>query len=136
MHTWNVAIGVLVGAAGCAASPAVLAGRPVLREVRCPDRRPPERRETICEPAVLEPDAMCARSRLVTCGQRLIGPPGSHGLICRDARGAITGPVQLVAPDRSVIAEGTCEGNRPTGTWYFWSDRRLVGQIGFDGERR
>lgn len=63
------------------------------------------------------------------------GPPGSQAVVCRDPQRTFTGPVQLVAPDRSVITEGACVGSVPTGAWVAWRAGEIQRVTGFDGGR-
>lgn len=52
---------------------------------------------------------------------------GSYALTCRDPVGELTGGARLVAPDGSVVTEGTCDHGDAIGAWLSWSGGRLIG---------
>jgi len=134
-------------------NPAVLptpTGR-VADPLQCPDQRPPTRDAAACEPQTLGEEGngvrltrpngptptplglpgrseqnRCGHESIVLCGFFAAGPPGSYALSCRDATGSLTGGVRFVAPDGSVLTEGTCDRGRAIGAWLWWSDGRLV----------
>lgn len=120
--------------------------------LECPARRPPVRNSAGCEPRILgeQGDGVslssspngptppplglpgrtemkrCTRESLVLCGFFVEGPPGSYALSCRDGEGNVTGSARFVAPDGSVLAEGSCDRGRALGAWLWWSGHRLV----------
>jgi hypothetical protein len=76
--------------------------------------------------------ARCAQHRVNVCGVYMEGPPGSHALVCRDAKNVITGAVRLVAPDGSLLVEGACVANVPTGAWIWWRAGQVENVMGYD----
>jgi hypothetical protein len=79
--------------------------------------------------------ARCAQHRVKVCGVQMEGPPGSQAQLCRDPKKLVTGAVRLVAPDGSVLVEGACVANVPTGAWIWWRAGRVEHVIGYDGGR-
>lgn len=60
------------------------------------------------------------------CWVEIRAPEGSHALACRDPEGQSHGPVEVVAPDGSLIAHGLCVHGMPSGTWFWWQHEKLA----------
>jgi|JI10StandDraft_1071094.scaffolds.fasta_scaffold232842_2 hypothetical protein len=67
------------------------------------------------------------------CWVDIRAPEGSRALTCRDAEGQSHGPVEVVAPDGSLIAQGLCVHGMPSGTWFGWRHEKLAGTRTFEG---
>jgi hypothetical protein len=76
--------------------------------------------------------ARCAQHRVTICGVYMEGAPGSQALVCRDSKNQITGGVRLVAPDGSVVVEGACMADVPTGAWIWWRAGQVEAVSGYD----
>lgn len=130
--------------------------------MQCPAGTSKERHVAACEPVTLDPDRAptkwdpprqhmpterekerarvlqqdrCLQHRIMACGVLMVGPAGSEAVICRDPQQKFTGPVQLVAPDRTVVTEGACIRSVPTGAWVAWRAGSIETVTGYDGGR-
>ncbi|MBK9036695.1 MAG: hypothetical protein IPL61_36500 [Myxococcales bacterium] len=60
-------------------------------------------------------------SGITLCGVSVRAPEGSHALACRATDQRFDGPVEVVAPDGSLLAQGYCVKGFPAGTWFWWN---------------
>ena len=54
------------------------------------------------------------------------GVDGAEMVACRAPDGRFHGPVEMIAPDGSVVLQGWCEHGRPLGLWLSWRAGALV----------
>ncbi|MBL8620235.1 MAG: hypothetical protein JNK64_03000 [Myxococcales bacterium] len=65
-------------------------------------------------------------SGIALCGIAFEAPAGSHALVCRGADKRLDGPVEVVAPDGSLLVQGFCVEGFPAGTWLEWKHGELA----------
>ena len=65
-------------------------------------------------------------SGITLCGIAFEAPAGSHALVCRGADKRLDGPVEVVAPDGSLLVQGYCVQGFPAGTWLEWKHGELA----------
>ncbi|MBK9035470.1 MAG: hypothetical protein IPL61_30140 [Myxococcales bacterium] len=65
-------------------------------------------------------------SGIALCGTAYRAPEGSHVLACRAADQRFDGPVEVVAPDGSLLLQGYCVEGDPAGTWFDWKHGELA----------
>lgn len=59
-------------------------------------------------------------SGLSICRMQMEAPEGSRALGCRDSEGRRHGPIEVVAPDGSLLVQGFCAAGVPVGLWLWW----------------
>jgi hypothetical protein len=69
---------------------------------------------------------------LSICRVFVPAPEGSEALACGDADGRSDGPVEVVAPDGSLVVQGFCVHGDPRGLWLWWQHGQLVSTWTFE----
>src|SRR5262245_19436813 len=83
---------------------------------------------------VIESPPRAARSQpgIHLCGA-WEGVDHGEALACRDPEGRFDGPVEILAPDQSVVLQGYCSKGAPIGPWVTWRAGRAVDIVAQDG---
>lgn len=128
---------------GCAGPPHVPVGRnaDTTPPITCPSGNASEQVLVSYSPPELDPGSLsidngprqaCILTGVVACHVGMYGPPGSIASFCRDSGGTISGAVRLVAPDASIVEEGSCDQSLATGAWFVWAGGHLAWAVAYD----